>query len=443
MTDARNVYLQGFTQTRAVDPPRFKKGIFEGKPIQTQGEVTQNLDVKASLPRYRRKSVKENTAHFRLGTVSDNALLDVYPGELVFMEKANYTGPSRFLAGYTAGFTAFNGIQTGQSQKEFENRFKFVGIAKNTVEVSDKLKPNNGVSVLVSGSISTMNNGIHDFHPGDYIAWGLRNVDQEIREDEERHLPRIKALPKDKYVAVLKQLDHHELTEVITNAYHTVFHEFDINDLDMYKQGFNKNLPLEKELGVTLRTADLIKGFGLLTTLYQYGLIDIKAPADPLTVTGYKQYNNTLSKPLSALDNKRIADAATGVPTDVSGTDDDRLLFLAYKLGLLKAKAHQQHLEPDTNTILNVLVRINAGHLTTDAERKYYSLANAFSTESYGTGKRNRTMITDVAKLEKLQLNASAMLSKAYKTSIDSLDSKIVGIATNNSAPGTLVDLYR
>jgi hypothetical protein len=433
-----NFNNNGFTTIKAKEPPRLRKGLFGGKQIQTQAEVTQNVNVSGSLPKYRQNSVRNNTSDERLGELLSNEFLDIMPGELVFMEKANYKGTNRYTATYGAGFTSFNAIQTGEPQRRFEDRFKAIGFAKIEVSPSKVDRVNNGVSVIVAGSLSIRNNGNDTFNPGDLITYKLPNVDKIIREKESNVLPKVEGIPKGKHVAIMKKLDHHDLTDIIFDAYDSVFHEFDINEMDLFKKGNNRYFSDDKELGILLRTVDLTKGMGLLVTLYQKGLIDINAPENPLTPGGYNSYDNQLSQPLSKFDNQRYSFRES----KMEDTDDEAIKYLAYKLGLLKADAYQKHLTPNKNMILDLTVRMNAGLLDDDIYRKYYSIRKAFSEKESGKKLRNNNL-TEIGKLERLQFNSSTMLHQAYKSAVDRVDSKIIGIATNNSIPGTILDLYR
>src|SRR6056297_297467 len=200
-----------FTNRRVIDDqgPNYDRGIFFDEKM-TQGEVTLNVKYNNGVYANRQHNNKLSQDD-KIGHVNSSNELDVVPTELVFMQRFTISkNRGQFIDGRANAFTSFNGIKVGNAttNEQFASQFLPVGFATGPFIVNGKNQTNSGFAVRISGSGTTINNGMSEVRAGDLLVASPPNINPSERKVEREQLPPNRTgVPQSKILGTLEKYD--------------------------------------------------------------------------------------------------------------------------------------------------------------------------------------------------------------------------------------------
>ena len=410
-----------FTNRRVIDDqgPNYDRGIFFDEKM-TQGEVTLNVKYNNGVYANRQHNNKLSQDD-KIGHVNSSNELDVVPTELVFMQRFTISkNRGQFIDGRANAFTSFNGIKVGNAttNEQFASQFLPVGFATGPFIVNGKNQTNSGFAVRISGSGTTINNGMSEVRAGDLLVASPPNINPSERKVEREQLPPNRTgVPQSKILGTLEKYDINSNSNLPKEAIRFVLDKSNDGntDIDLLDPRRGNNLTRIQEVGIAMKQVDLVKGLLFAATMVQAGAMKFVAPENGLNSLVYSRNDAALSLGLDTLNKYGVIEDENGNLVQSNREVDsqeleDKITYYAYKLGLLPIQPGREFLTPNDNLVANILGRQNAGLLPADVS-DYYSIDHAFKksgrTKSI-SGKRN-DLSTVSGYLRKLQHDSSKL----------------------------------
>lgn len=301
------------TKRRKVDS-NYENQFSTDRPQNELGMVTARLQIDIGMGVHRQENTsKISDASKRIGGVFDIEILDIQPGEAMFIETNNPKA---------GAFTAFNGlgIERFANQYDFEQAFKFIGNAKIPQLATDGKRPvghqHTGATAVIRGLQAFYNTGKRDVEIADLFIITPPKMDPTERGIELASSLCPRGIPNGKMVGVLRTLSD-VLTEFSDDAaYAAHWNNLSAgnNKANTLAATSNKILnPLERYAAVTFQYLPIINGLELIAVLSDLGIVSVNLP-ETIDASTRTKLNELLKTPMESLSKTNNQTSSTLVP---------------------------------------------------------------------------------------------------------------------------------
>lgn len=385
---------------------------FLGKgKVTSQQLIVMNAAFNASELARQRTKTSEYLPSDRIGSIAplsgrSRAALDIAIGEFVFtysqgMFRADSpigSNNSLFQDNKAQVFSSFNGMSLrgiNQSQEQFEEMFVPLGMALEAFRVFEPSQPDNGMSVAIGGSSSSIWRSKDTIYPGDYFIVRPPLIDPKKREDEKSKMIFSEENPRDKELAILEVWQPDRIMQFQSSVVDALFDKNSGDRLKISKlRGDEGRVDRIQSVSIALKQLILLSVAAGITTLQDYGALTVHLPDenDPLTQTAFNKHARTHESPLAEARNSKFTfDATNGslFQTRASATEQadaakkrkNTLLYFSSIFGVpsnIHGKAHLREREVITESVLGSVLYDS---ITSQASHRAFSLANIMPSD--------------------------------------------------------------
>ena len=445
------------------------------KRRMVQGDVTVNMDVDDSEPARRTDATTRLKDNQRMGAYTGAHQMHIVQGDLVFAVNAGLVRERDELPLVTrnlavVSFNAFP-LMGARTRDEFNQTFRFMGVAKNTYRYGEASQPLNGISVQHKGATTVPNTGLDTFYPGDKVRVRVPAVSAAQRATEAKYASGMRGQPNDRIVARPEAVNYAaDVLDLPGRALRALFR----SDRQMVN-GVDAASTLRRLRPVRGRVLDQLTHFALaykhavhqeawnaVAVLEAYGLIELRMPGAQTAATYASLDADVLARSLPAMlkgTRPTIETLANGTARVTGSTARGgaaaetrraQLQWLALKLELVKDSATLAGSTfAPSQRLSDALMGASAG--TFFAEQKHARLFDArrflnpsVPVEALGgvhTSASNFSKETYGNQLAKSQADAATGFFSAAAEARLALDNTVVATALNHAKPGAPLDI--
>ena len=454
------------------EPNPFQTGKL-ARPMVQRNLNIMNADVQHNILSVRQNNVDTGTPETVIGSVSDPKTLSILRGELVFSHSAMKMFQKRTALGTDARpsvFSSFNGmkIPRGATDETFGDFFDFMGISIGPYHPGSSTQEDIGVTVAPSGQMSIRNLSPYHIPAGILVGYKLPSVSDKVRASERpNRYVKDTELPPDKQVATVvpvmpsDQIQTYRLgmNYLMTKALDSDLYFARIAHANPSSSSSSGASPKSLEARISGALAQMMAShtIGVLSVLMEYGIVQMVDMDNWMDGEVYRRIGNSIREnPLPSLAGKSVEWDSTGKATvsqmnniDSAATSKKRIVdlgLIAALMGFSHTNKSNVTYSPSSTFVKAVTGRSLNDLIRNDSVRGSYKLRR--SLDEYNTKKKmtenanislkvNQTLNT----LDKAMSNSTTQFLNMMALIRFNEAKRIIGMSTNNSSPGSYLDL--